>query len=96
MNPPAKRSEVQFVIERNCPKAEPGLRLDKFPYVIWVVYPPTPRSDLACETELPCTSAFYYRVSNDSDIVEFRRHFGLPGDPGDRFWICGDAGHVIE
>ena len=94
MTPPAKRVEVQFVIERACPHATPSPALEAafkmaLPCPVWINWPPEPNTSHCCQT-----FPFVYRISRKGQrqvekVFGKRLRYDAPV-------LCEHMGHVIE
>lgn len=95
MTPPAKRVEVQFVIERACPALEVPIPAHQLPYAVWVKFPGVTREDLQTD---PCCDATQFFAATPRGAWEMSLHFNR--DPiasvFTTIWICEHMGHVIE
>jgi hypothetical protein len=94
VTPPAKRVEVQFVIERKCPhspraneKFEGKFRA-LLPFAAWIYWPPEPNVFHDCDTSL------VYRVSRKGE-KELEKLFRMKMLNG-HSCLCEHMGHVIE
>jgi hypothetical protein len=98
VTPPAKRVEVQFVIERACPHGYSwphGESVVKTinasaPFSLWVWWPPDPPNRTSSD---PCTDSASYMLSPrglaEADLI-FQRKVHRDS------YICSHMGHVIE
>jgi len=91
VTPPAKRVEVQFLIERNCHDDEPfeAFGDDKLPYAVWVYFPAGPLSPSPSN----CSGNLFQITP--ADVPRVFAHFGRCSS-ANRVFICEHMGHVIE
>lgn len=94
MTPPAKRVEVQFVIERACPHCVNDWKplLAVAPIAVWVQYPakPTPRSGICQDADT------YFLLTPEGEATLEEAALGrMIGSYGFNL-VCGHMGHVIE
>jgi hypothetical protein len=91
MTPPAKRVEVQFVVEQICPNcdapsAELRARLEqRLPFVVWVYWPPL-------EPSAPCDGARFILTPKGHREAEIQCGKRMPGTRQ----VCERCGHLIE